>query len=466
MLKKLERAVFGNVGLPLAYSLVGRSSLKLLQQLRSNQRLTKDEISRIQWGKLHRLLVHAYENVPFYRQRFDAVGAKPDDIRNLDDYTGLPVLTKQDLRLHLDEIVARNFGNRLISRQSTGGSSGNPTDYYHDNRYMYEIASGAMWRAWEWAGIYPGDRHLYVWGGPREIEKAQSFSWRLRHWLLRRIFADAFDLGENRLRSITEKVLREKPVFVYGYTSSIALLAKYLLNKDIYPNGIKAAMTTAETLLPEQRSIIREAFGCPVYDQYACREVRSVASECSHGKLHINTDLNVVEFIPLPGSKRQVNQIVLTPLELFGFPLLRYVNGDCGVADEPCDCPLPFPTMRIQSGRLSDNFVLPSGRIVHGEYFTHLVYGTEGITQFQFHQVSVNRIMFRFVRDPNFDTLSIERQLRTIKTEAQNALGGNAQLEVEEVAKIPPVASGKFRFTLSDVTEQMVTSKLTLSKDK
>jgi phenylacetate-CoA ligase len=450
--------------IPFSYAIAGRNSLGLLHELESNQKLSKDEVTGIQLGKLKRLVKHAYDHVPFYRKRFAEVGAKPEDIQGLEDYERLPLLTKRDLREHLEEIVARNFDKRTLVYSSTGGSTGVPVNYYHDTRYMFEVSAAGMWRAWAWAGIKPGDRHFYVWGGPREIDEAQSFSWRLKHWLLRRVFLDAFNLTGSKLEWAAHRAQTFRPKFIYGYTSGVTAFAKYVLSHYQPLSGVRAAMTTAERLLPEQREIINSAFGCRVFDQFACREVRSVASECEDGSLHINTDLNVVEFINHPRNYvNNLKMLVLTPLELYGFPLLRYINEDCATPGKPCSCGLPFPTLTLQIGRISDNFTLPSGRIVHGEYFTHLIYGIEGIRQFQFHQVAHDRIIFQVVPNTINDT-TILAELKVRIGEAEAYLGEGCRIELREVTHIPMSASGKHRFTLSDVTPDWLSTNFSENK--
>jgi phenylacetate-CoA ligase len=319
---------------------------------------------------------------------------------------------------------------------------------------MYEVSAAGIWRAWSWAGIRPGDRHFYIWGGPREIREARTWRWKLKHLLLRRIFVDAFDLTESRLEEAARKAGAFRPELIYGYSSSVTAFARFLIDRSMALRGVRAAMTTAERLLPEQREVIGRAFNCRVFDQYACREVRSVASECTHGGLHINTDLNVVEFTSSPGQAgNDLKMIILTPLELYGFPLLRYVNEDYALPGKPCSCGLPFPTLTLQIGRVSDNFVLPSGRIVHGEYFTHLVYGFKGIKQFQLHQVANDLIIFRIVCDKSHSPETTLAQVKELIGEAEAYLGEGCRIRLEEVDEIPSTASGKYRFTLSDIAK-------------
>jgi phenylacetate-CoA ligase len=106
--------------------------------------------------------------------------------------------------------------------------------------------------------------------------------------------------------------------------------------------------------------------------------------------------------------------------------------------------------MRLDIARLSDNFVLPGGRVVHGEYFTHLMYGSEGVASFQFHQTAPDRIVLRIVPSggsPGGRTTAVRRSIEQIRALSDVPIA----VEVEEVASIPLSSAGKHRFTRSDV---------------
>jgi phenylacetate-CoA ligase len=78
--------------------------------------------------------MHAYKHVPFYRQRFEAAGIQPADVRSLSDLQHLPVLTKADLHAHADddEMIAAGQRKETLRRNATGGSTGSPVVFYQD----------------------------------------------------------------------------------------------------------------------------------------------------------------------------------------------------------------------------------------------------------------------------------------------------------------------------------------------
>jgi phenylacetate-coenzyme A ligase PaaK-like adenylate-forming protein len=95
--------------------------------LRTHPRVTRERILQYQIQQLSRLVVHAYDNVPYYRRLFDRHKLKPHDIRSLADLQAIPVTGKNDLRsLPEEDIIARGIDFRQLLAFRTGGSSGEP----------------------------------------------------------------------------------------------------------------------------------------------------------------------------------------------------------------------------------------------------------------------------------------------------------------------------------------------------
>src|SRR6185312_16811315 len=83
-----------------------RGTLSYLRDYQASQWLSRDEIAAIRWQKLARLVQYCWQEVPFYRRRWQALGIEPGDIRDESDYAKLPVLTKDDIRANQDDLVA------------------------------------------------------------------------------------------------------------------------------------------------------------------------------------------------------------------------------------------------------------------------------------------------------------------------------------------------------------------------
>ena len=106
--------------IPLAY--------RFLSLLR-NQWLSLADIQAIQRAKLQRLIAHAYDKVPYYRRLFDAMGIRPEDIREPDDLSKLPITTKAQILTHPSrDLVASGIDPAKCIKMRTSGSQGMPVE--------------------------------------------------------------------------------------------------------------------------------------------------------------------------------------------------------------------------------------------------------------------------------------------------------------------------------------------------
>ena len=125
-------------------------------ELDAAERMSADELRSLQTERLRWTLRHAYANVPFYRKTFDAAGVSPEDCRSLDDLSGFPVTTKDDLR---DNYPSGMFavpptGIRRIHASS--GTTGQPTVVGYTEADL-DTWAGLMARSIRAAGGRPGD---------------------------------------------------------------------------------------------------------------------------------------------------------------------------------------------------------------------------------------------------------------------------------------------------------------------
>ena len=169
--------------------------------------------------------------------------------------------------------------------------------------------------------------------------------------------------------------------------------------------------------------------------------------------LHVASPQQVVEIVDEAGKPCPpgvVGHVLVTPLSNLAMPLLRYRIGDMASwATEPCPCGLCWPLLEHVHGRSSDILVAADGTRVHGEYFTHLFYGTPWVRRFQLIQEATDRLVLRIVKDPAAAAASVAADMERVLRETQRVMGEECQVEVRFVAEIPPLPSGKHRFTVS-----------------
>jgi phenylacetate-CoA ligase len=436
----------------LAFSLTHRlrksESLRLFHEIRDEPWQSPEECQRRQFTRLQHLLDHAERTVPYYREMFRSLGITSGDVRSFEDFARLPVLTKDILRERKDDLVSEAVDRRTLLAHHSGGSTGVPVTFYRDRSYL-DASDAGTYRNLAQCGWEPGDMVAFFWGFNDALNRMRPWEFELRQGLRRYYQFDPFRSGREEMAGWAKSWRRIRPAVALGYASTIARFAEYALQEGITLPPLKGVFTTAEKLYPVQRASIDAAFRCHVFDLYGSSEVQNIAAECPSGSMHVNADFCVLE--AAPGTGGTPRPLLLTSLKSYAMPFIRYRNEDCGdLADGACTCGRGFPLMHLEVARLSDNFVLPNGRVVHGEYFTHLMYGSEGIASFQFHQMALDHIVLRIVPGPG----SSARRAEVVRAAVEHirALADvPLTVDVEEVKAIPLSSAGKHRFTRSDV---------------
>ena len=396
-----------------------------------------------------RALLSRASAVPLYEDLADRLG-KPVSEVTLEDLPHLPCLTKSILQREGERL--RIPGATGVCENYSGGSTGVPTRFWQDDHYVAAM-SAATRRSNELAGVFPGARVAKLWGAPQDKRQIEGWQGRARLWLLNQRYYDTFDMSPDRMASYHADLEKFQPDLIQAYASSIYLFARYLKSRGIRPRYPRLSIiSSAEKLFPRMRAEIEEVFGVKVYDRYGSREMAAMAAECDrHQGLHIQMPGYIVETIDpitlLPVTN-EPGEIVVTVLNNYAMPFLRYRIGDMGILDtSPCACGLAFHRLREVVGRTSDNFLMPDGRIVHGEYFTHIFYGREEIEQFQFVQHTREDFSLQIVATPRYG----QETAAAIEREVREMIGPVARLRLELREAIPKTPSGKYRFTVSHV---------------
>lgn len=444
--------VVGRLLLGVTQRLRRSRSLALLGEIERAPFVSRSEVLAHQFERLSALLAHAEARVPYYREMFRSLGISSRDIRSLSDFAELPVLTKDIVRERQRDLVRDDVPLENLSQHHSGGSTGVPLTFYREAAYMDASEAGTL-RNFAQSGWQPGEMIAFFWGGNPRLYAMPRWQFELRQQLRRMYQFDPFHSGPaemerwlNRWRSLGASV-------AHGYASTIARFAEYIEATGERVAPLRGVFTTAEKLYEPQREVIARVFGCRVYDLYGSSEVQNIAAECPRGSVHVNADFVVLEVDGVNMLEDGPKPFLVTSLWNYAMPFIRYRNEDCGeLVEGSCDCGNNFPLMRLGIARTSDNFVLPGGRVVHGEFFTHLMYGSVGISNFQFHQTALDAITLWIVPGPG-DEETRERTLKSAIEQIKSlAPEQNIKVDVRETEEIARSSAGKHRFTRSDVT--------------
>lgn len=442
--------ILRNYLMPFYEALKKKELLHYLNEYESHLQWSPEQLVEHQWQQLSILLSHAYNTTSFYRRAWQAVGVSDiRDIKNLTDFSALPLITKLDIQQHYEEFVSSKYLNNI--RKSTGGSTGQP---FH---FEYNIESNTrreaiMWRGYGWLGAGLGEKTLYLWGADiGEKTFLKSLKNDLYHAFYNRRMLNSFAMNKNNMMEYIEQIDRFKPSAIVSYVNPLYELANFIIKHKITVYQPKTILTGAEPLYPHQRETIQQAFNCQVNDTFGCREFMLMSAECKkNNNLHINSDHLVIETVNEQGQsvKGLSGDLAITDLYNYGMPLIRYLNGDrATLIETACGCGNPLPIMKSVDGRKLDIIKTPSGKVIPGELFPHLFKEFTCIQRFQVKQTTLDSLDILIIENMPLDLLSREKITSEINKYTQGELAINFSI-VNEIAL---TVSGKHRVTICEV---------------
>lgn len=409
----LRHFLVENLILRLEDHLKHRPSRHFLNEARLFSFQTAESIDKLQLEKVRLLMVHAYEHVPFYKTRFDNCRFDPYNISDKSDLEIIPPLTRKDLQMYFsDDLRADNYNPNQCYVSKTGGSTGKPVSFMRDNKCL-AIGTAASYAGWEMSGWSLGEPTLTIWGNPTTVKNHwEKPSSRLKAFLSNQYRFPAYELkSADAFKKLTALLFSAKPKYITGYTRAIFLLAEYLRKENISLDfQVKGVLTTAETIFDNQRESIQSSLG-PVYDCYGCGEIHSIAYQCSPGGNYHIMDWHVlVQYESTPDINEST--LLITDLDNYAFPLIRYRNGDLAIPSNStsCNCGRNSSQLKRISGRTSDIIQTKSGGyfVVPSLIGISALREAEGILEYQFVQTLSGVIQMRIRANENFKNVYLK----------------------------------------------------------
>jgi len=430
--------------------------MRCLRELEESQWWPADRIQQLQSDRLQRLIHHAYARVPYYRRLMDDSGVPPGRIRTAADLSLLPVLTKADVREYSSDLVADAFPRRELVEGRTGGSTGEPLVFYSSRESRSSHGIARTLRALEWAGIYPGDSRVVV-ARRRYSDSFWSAQFRRTVRLLSRTtLEDCAGFSDSSLPFVVRRIARLHPRLLSGYPSALCIIAEYIRDSGIPSPEVKAIVVGGEALFDEQRSLLREVFGCEPLSKYSSYENFDIAMECNaHAGLHVAAEDFVVEVVDddgRPVEPGQQGRVVVTNLHEFGMPLIRYDTDDeSSFVEGVCACGRSLPRLSPILGKSGHVIYTPSGKRLSPRSFVARDFVPLGVRRFQLVQETLDHVTVRVVPS---DSLSADRAqdlAAAVKAHYSSTLGTEVEIQVEVVDHIEPTPAGKHLFVISKV---------------
>ncbi len=431
-----------------------RDILRYQEEYEKSQFLTRQQLDELSFSRMKTMLEYAYNHIEFYRQRFDEHGSHPSQIVEPGDLVSLPILEKQDIQNQWNTMVSRKHPVKDLVVDRTGGSTGTPIEFYYTPQRSHSRTE-ATWRHNGFIDWQIGNKTALLWGASRDAPDIR-FKQKLRNYLIsRKLFFNTAGFQPEEMAAFNQQLKRFRPKVILAYANSLGLFANYLKNQGITAYSPQAIVTSAEMLTPENRQLIEEVFGAPIYNRYGSREFSVIASEClERDGLHVMQEGLYLEIMKdgrhvQPG---ELGELFVTDLLNFGMPLIRYRIGDAA-SWKPGDCHCGRGLARLTNiaGRTTDFLVGFDGRLCSGAVLTvAMVAQRPSLGQIQLEQNDRGCVICRIAPKEGQTT----EQDRTFLTEQiHQYLGPGTSIEFDIVSQIAHEPSGKYRFSKSTLKD-------------
>lgn len=427
-----------------------RPTFALLAELERTQWLSRDAMAARQTRRLNGLLQGALAHSPWHAARIRAAGLEEAVVAGamtLADLSRLPTMDKRDARDNAELLVWRDAPGGVFP-YTTGGSSGEPLIFHFGRARQAADAAGRL-RARRWWGVEPGEREVYLWGAPVELGKTDRIK-TLRDRLVNQLLLNAFAMSPARMDDYLDAIARWNPKAIYGYASSLALLAAHADARGVKPRlpALRVVSATGEPLFPHQRQLIERVFGVPVAVEYGARDAGLMALESPDGVLLQMSETHVIEVLDDAGKPADEGEAVITSLVSEAQPFIRYRTGDVvrrsGRADPGGR---GVDVLDAVVGRQTDFIVAADGRIMHALALIYVLRAIPGVSQFKLIQHAVDRLEVQVVPGAGWDEAAPDAVARGLRAR----LGDGLQIDLRVMDAIAPEASGKHRYVVSHV---------------
>ena len=405
---------------------------------------SREQMAALQSERLVKTVKRVYENIPFYKDKFDSLGIKPGDIRGIEDITKLPFTVKTDLRDNYPFGLFAVPQSELVRIHASSGTTGKQTVVGYTAKDIEVWAECAA-------------RSIAAAGGTREDIVHVSYGYGLFTGVLGLHYGAEY-LGATPMPVTTGNTKRQIQLFqdfgstILCCTPSYAMyLGETMREMGISPDSIKlrAGIFGAEPWSLEMKKHIEALLGIRAYDIYGLSEIAGpgVAFDCGEGMLHINEDYFYPEVIDpetlLPVPDGTEGELVFTCIGKEALPLIRYRTRDlCYITHEKCSCGRTTVRMSKPLGR-SDDMLIIRGINVFPSQIEHVLLecGMQPnyhITVDRVNNLDVMSVEVEVAPDMFSDTVKgMESLKKRLEAALQNVLNVHAEIKLAEYGSIP-----------------------------
>lgn len=446
-------------------SLTGKT-IKNYNHLMEWQWLDREQMALLQKARLVSLLKHAYEHVPYYHRKLGEAGVVNGAGRvSLERFNRVPLLDKKTIRSDFEDLKTDRLSSHKWYYNSSSGSTGEPITFIQDESFK-DWARAIKMLFDTWTNYSPGLPKVLLWGSEKDLMIGkESLEVDLARWLKNELWLNALRMNSDRMHTYARQVNEFKPIHILAYATSFFEFSRFLDRVGLPVHSPRAIMTSASTLYPHMRATIEKVFRAPVFNRYGSRELGDIACECDHHKgFHVSVPTHYVEILEPNGTPVQPGQpgeVVITLLVNSAMPFIRYRIGDLAVwSGEQCTCGRQWPLLKGLEGRVVEMFYKRDGSFLSPAYITEFMssyLNNSWIEKYQVVQEDYEVINIKIVKQNHVQVPGddIDRFLGLTTNKIHLMMGEKCQVFFEFTEDIPPAPSGKHRYIISKLKENL-----------
>lgn len=422
----------------------GSNIIKKFKYIKDIQSKSSVEILDKQNEKLKRLLLFSYKNIPYYKILLPKAGviSARGEI-NLSNFENIPPLTKNLIKSLGNNLISPDCEQRKSYENTSGGSTGEPVRLIQDKNYDEWNTANKLYYNWFHGKEY-GEPETKLWGSDRDIlEGTLGLKENIINFLYNRTFLNTFNLTQQNFKKYLDHINKRKPTSIWAYYDSMFELAKYAQEQKILMHSPEVIFTTIGKLTDDMYGMIKQTFpNSKIIDQYGSREVGVIGFEqIERSFLSLFPWTHKVEVADSKNFNTygQSGRILITTLENYSMPLIRYQIEDMGILGKDSK---GNSVLKEVTGRIFSHFYKNDGTMVHAQFFVTLMFNRAWVRKFQFVQYDYDDILLRIEADK-----PVDQDLKDIEQKIKQVMGKKCELRVDVVKKIIPSQSGKYLYT-------------------
>ncbi len=435
---KFYNSLLENIVLPIGDSVLGTQFISTLKRWRAIQYLSEQQLQQLQQQNLSKLLNHAILNVPFYKS-FQNGSDEP----SLKDF---PVLTKALIRENMNRMLWHPEQKEKLVSEKSSGSSGIQGEVFV-SRKEQSAFQAIQTLTWEWSGFRLGDSLLQ-----NGMTLHRGVVKSIKDFLFRTQYVSAFNLDDKSVAAILEGL--EKKRFFGGYASSLFVFSEVAKRNNIDHIQFESAISWGDKMFSYYRESIESQFKTKVYDTYGTTEGFMIAGQKDLPYYYVLTPHVYLELLDEKGNEvpdGEIGRVVVTRLDAFEMPLIRYYLGDLAIKlpreKYPEKRDLQFPLLEKIIGRDTDIVRTESGKKMIVHFFTGIFEHVPEILQFRVVQNSLHEMTIEYIARETFHA-----EIPGIVTKKiHDYLQEPFPVTFVKVESIPSTASGKPQIILSNI---------------